>query len=82
MTRLLKLAAACGLLFSSVGCCCLSGGGYGACYPPANSCPGGNCGIGAVPGPGVAQATTFSPTAYNDHDRRPRGGRPRRFPAR
>ncbi len=62
MTRLLKLAAACGLLFSSVGCCCLSGGGYGACYPPASPCPGGACGIGAVPGPGVAQAT-ISPNA-------------------
>ncbi len=62
MTRLLTIMAACGLLLSSVGCCCLSGGGYGACYPPAGGpCPGGACGIGALPGPGVAQA--ISPNA-------------------
>lgn len=53
MNRLLNLIAVSGLLLSSVGCCCL-GGGYGACYPPANPCPGGNCGIGAAAVPGVA----------------------------
>ena len=63
MTRLLTLMAACGLLFCSAGCCCqhLFGGGYGACYPPAGPCPGGACGVGAVPGPGVAQV--ISPNA-------------------
>jgi hypothetical protein len=56
MTRLMHLVAVSGLLLSSVGCCCLGGGGgYGACYPPAGGCPGGNCGIGAAAGPGVAQ---------------------------
>ena len=59
MTRLLHFVAVSGLLLSSVGCCCLGGGGYGACYPPANPCPGGNCGIGAA-GPGVAQQTFYN----------------------
>jgi hypothetical protein len=56
MTRLMNLVAVAGLLLSSVGCCCLGGGGYGACYPPASgACPGGNCGIGSAGAPGIAQ---------------------------
>lgn len=62
MQRLFQLVAVTGLLLSSVGCCCLGGGGYGACYPPApaGGCPGGACGIGAAAGPGIAQTTYYN----------------------
>jgi hypothetical protein len=66
MTRSLHLIAALGLLLSSVGCCCLhGGGGYGACYPPAAApcgpCQGGACGYTAsTGGPGFAQREFYS----------------------
>lgn len=62
MTRLVQFVAVSCLLMASVGCCCShGGGGYGAFYPPAGgACPGGNCGIGATPGPGVAQQTFYN----------------------
>lgn len=64
MTRLFNFVAALGLLLSSVGCCCLGGGGYGACYPPAapaGPCPGGACGYTASAiGPGLAQREFYS----------------------
>jgi hypothetical protein len=70
MTRLLNLIAVVGLLLSSVGCCCLGGGGYGACYAPQSApcgpCQGGACGYGTASlGPGVAQRDFYSsyPTA-------------------